>query len=56
MRVDVQRNQNLILRAISKLNRGGEQININKVSKITGLEWKTVSRYFKNDFYIKGKI
>ncbi|MGE4444841.1 MAG: hypothetical protein AB7E37_07740 [Candidatus Altimarinota bacterium] len=53
MRVDVQKNQNLILKAISKLNKGGETININKVAKITGLNWKTVSKYFKNDFLLK---
>jgi predicted transcriptional regulator len=53
MRVDVKRNQKLILKAISKLNRGGEPININRVSKITGLEWHTVKKYFTNNFYIK---
>lgn len=53
MRIDVQRNQTLILKAISKLNRGGESININKVARLTGLKWKTVSKYFKNDFLLK---
>lgn len=53
MRIDVQRNQKIILKAISKLAKGGKQININRVSKITGLDWHTVSKYFKNDFLIK---
>ncbi|MGM0518190.1 MAG: hypothetical protein ACQERD_00945 [Campylobacterota bacterium] len=55
MRKDVLQNQNLILIAISTLAKGGEPININRVSKLTNLDWKTVKRYFINGFYLKGE-
>ena len=53
MRTDVVKNRNKILKAISFLNKNGEMINVNKVSKLTNLDWKTVSKYFKNNFLLK---
>lgn len=52
MRSIKQKNQKLILQAITELAKGGEPININRVSKKTGITWKTVRKYFLNNFYI----
>lgn len=53
-RAVVQKNQSLIIKAISQLAKEGENINPNRVSKITGITWKTVKKYFVNDFYLQG--
>lgn len=54
MRKDVVSNQTRILKAISELHRGGKPINISQIAKESSLTWKTVKRYFNNDFYLKG--
>ncbi len=53
MNAIIKNNQMLILEAISKLARERNPININRVAKVTGLQWHTVAKYFKNNFYIK---
>ncbi|AXH09727.1 hypothetical protein AHALO_1691 [Malaciobacter halophilus] len=54
MRKDVLENKRKILIAISNLHKGGKPININQIAKETNMTWRTVKRYFTNNFYLQG--
>lgn len=52
MRAEILINRNKILKAITKLKKGGFPVNYNRISKVTGLDRKTIRRYYLNNFYI----